>query len=239
MEKLLKMDIVNSVLLHSIYPLVSSRLCSKMSYYQSSKVNFIYDPIYENQEDYCLNSNGAKKLFNLQDKGKIILFFGAYFFSKGPDLLLQVAKELINISDLHFLFIGDTKTASFDFRKKDYVQLKNITFIDRFVEDQTVINYMIASDLLVLPYRKYYENNTSGVLVQSCLAKTPLLVPNISPFKNVIEDYHLGSTFECESIEDLKGQIIKFYKSNNDVSIQNYSDYIKTITSWHDIAKLI
>ena len=175
----------------------------------------------------------------MQEKGKIILFFGSYFFSKGPDLLLKAAEELLHLTDMNFIFIGDTKTASFEFRKEDYSKLTNVTFIDKFVEDQTAINYMIASDLVVLPYRKFYENDTSGVFVQSCLAKTPLLVPDISPFRNVIEHYKLGQTFKCESVGSLKDQIMNFYNTNDESPALNYFSYIKTLTSWSHIAKLI
>jgi glycosyltransferase involved in cell wall biosynthesis len=239
MEKLLKMDLVKSVLLHSIGPLFSEQFCYEKGFYQSKKISFIHDLIYENQKDYKLDSQDAKKLLKLEDKGKVVLFFGAYFFSKGPDILLQAAEELEDIVDLHFLFIGDTSTTSFDFKKEDYSKLTNVTFIDEFIEDQTAINYMIASDLVVLPYRKFYENNTSGVFVQSCLARTPLLVPDISPFKDVLEDYKLGFVFKCESIQSLKEQILIFYKSNSELTLSNYNKYVESITSWDIAAKLI
>ena len=239
MEKLLKIDFVKSVLIHSIGPLISKQICCENSFFQSEKVNFIHDLIYENQKDYNLDPKTTKKLLKLEDKGKIVLFFGTYFFSKGPDILLQAAQELDGILDLHFLFIGDTSTASFDFKKENYSKFTNITFIDEFVEDQTAINYMIASDLVVLPYRKFYQNNTSGVFVQSCLAKTPLLVPDISPFKNVLEDYELGFVFKCESVKSLKEQILIFYESSSQLPLIKYDKYVKTITSWDTTAKLI
>jgi len=239
MEKLLKIDFIKSVLLHSIDPKVTAKVCSSKGFFQSDKVNFIFDPIYENPNNYNMSTEHAKKLLKLKNKGTIVLFFGSYFYSKGPDLLLKAAEELAHFEDLNFIFIGNTKTASFDFQISDYSGLKNVSFIDNFVDDQTAINYMIASDLVALPYRKFYENDTSGVFVQSCLARTPLLVPDISPFKNVVEDFQVGTTFSCESVDSLKNEIINFHNSSQAISVSNYSKYINKLTSWTDIARLL
>lgn len=236
-EKLLALPEINKILMHSIGPNLMFKICKANKYYNSNKVHFIHDPLYENTSEYNLSKAQARSELKLKTQSKIILYFGAYFFSKGPDILLQAALKFKNRDDLDFIFAGNTKSASFEFNKEDYYS-PNIHFDDRFISDEIAIKYMIASDLVVLPYRKFYENNTSGVFVQSCLAKTPLLVPDINPFKDVLEAYDLGLTFKCESSDSLKNEISNFFNSTNNIN-PNFEGFIDNITKWDEIAELI
>ena len=71
---------------------------------------------------------------------------------------------------------------------------------------------------------------TKGVLVQSCLAKVPVLVPDISPFKQTVEKEEIGLTFQCESEKSFSNQIRNYF--NNGELFSGFEKYLSKIEGW-------
>lgn len=64
-----------------------------------TKISFVSEPPYETRQFYrMINKRDARKVLDINRKEKMILYFGTYFYSRGADLLIEVAKEI-----LHFL----------------------------------------------------------------------------------------------------------------------------------------
>lgn len=238
LEKLVWSDLVSSILLSSNYPRVSELVCKEKTFLDADKMNFVHNPIIDDFSKVVEDKKMARQALDIRQNCIVFLYFGAYFLSKGADILLSVAEKMAHSPDVQFIFAGDTKLTSFEFAR-DYDSALNIRFDDRFVDEETVKRYLIASDLVVLPYRRYYEHNSSAVLVQSCLAKRPVLVPDISPYKEVVTDYNLGMTFECENQEALEKELKSFLKAAGFSRNWGFDRYLSGFESWHDIAKLI
>jgi glycosyltransferase involved in cell wall biosynthesis len=75
-----------------------------------------------------------------------------------------------------------------------------------------MFNLFRDADLVVLPYRKTYKFGSSGVLIQAIQSNTPVVVPNISPFKEIVKKFNLGEVFISENNSSLKNTIIKIRK---------------------------
>lgn len=238
MEKLIRLPCIKKVLIHSVSPCITKKYSNENSIYLSDNVAFVHDPMYESYSDYNISKESARQELGFGQEDTLILYFGSYFYSKGPDLLLTVARDYSNQKGIKFLFVGSTSTASFDINIDNY-KSKNTHFVDRFVSDQEAIKYITASDLVVLPYRKFYRYDTSGVLVQSCLAHRPCLVPNFEPFSTVVEEHGIGFQFEAESNHSLKNAIDEFLISETKIDKANYKRYIDLIESWKCFAKLL
>ena len=238
LDSLLDLGITRKVLLHSIYPAGVQRYCEEKKLLQNKNIRFVGDPIYDDKTVYVLKKNEARNNIGIRHNKKIILYFGAFFLSKGPDILQEVAHRMIDRKDVIFLFAGDTKSATFNFNKDKYKD-DNLHFDDRYIDEESVVSYILASDLVVLPYRKFYEHNTSGVLIQSCLGKRPVMVPDIPPFKDVVIENDLGFIFKCENIDSLEKEIRLFLETNNDKKKYGYEKYLSKIESWDNLASIV
>jgi glycosyltransferase involved in cell wall biosynthesis len=235
-EKMLNMKSIRRVLLHSIAPNVAKKLSSDWNILQSPKVSFVHDPLYDPPSAFKLSKLEARQALQIPEKQKVLLYFGTYYRKKGADLLLAAADACQDLKGTCFLFVGNTQTAPPDFNHTAF-KLSNVRVDDRTIDEDTAYKYFIAADLIIQPYRKEYQYDTSGVLVQASLAKRPTLVPDIAPFKEVVEDYRLGLTFNCEQIDSLIEAIRGFHRDA--LEYGDYDEYVNSIESWKLLAQLI
>ena len=237
-EALLQQTYIKRVLIHSIHPETAQAKAKEMGILDSNKVAYVHDPLYDPPEALLIDKSMARRALALPLDAQIVLYFGTYGFKKGPDLLLSVAKRFKDEPRVQFIFAGNTSTATFDFDKGHY-SWANIRFDDRFIDEETAYLYFAASDLVVQPYRRYYEFDTSGVLVQACLARRAVLVPDISPFKETVNAYNLGQTFKCEDADSLEEEILMILAQKEQPNQRHFEKYISQIESWSTLADLI
>ena len=179
---------------------------------------------------YKLSKQKCRELLKLDNDIKIVLYIGGFDYSKGPDIFCQAAHLLSKDKNIQFILAGNMSKSSFGFDKNKYSN-STILFDDGYLDEDLVAKYLISADLVVLPYRKFYENSTSGILVQSCLAKVPVLVPDISPFKQTVEKEEIGLTFQCESEKSLSNQIRNYF--NNSELFSGFEKYLSKIEGWN------
>jgi glycosyltransferase involved in cell wall biosynthesis len=234
LNEILNLTTVKNIFLHTINPTITKEKAHKSDIINIDKISFLHDPIYESLSAYKNTSNLRKEL-GIHKKNFIFLYFGIYCFSKGVDILLNATKEFADIKNVTFIFAGNTKTATFDFDKRKYEKQKNIIFDDNYISEEKALKYFVTADAIVLPYRKFYEHGTSGVLVQATLANKPVIVPNISPFKETVSSDNLGLTFECESSLHLEKTLKKMIEKK--MVFHNFVSYLNKITPWIKIKK--
>jgi glycosyltransferase involved in cell wall biosynthesis len=80
---------------------------------------------------------------------------------------------------------------------------------------------------LVLPYRKIYQ---SGVLLMATSYRIPVIVSNLSPNLDIIEDGKSGLVFESGNAVSLKEKII--WANQNKDEMVEYAD-----DAWASLAK--
>jgi len=233
-EQLIHHPVVRKVLIHSNAPEITRRTAHYFQILNASNVTYMHDPIYDEPGMYQAEQEVARRWLNLPLDLPIILYFGTYFHKKGADLLLDSLAEFSDRQDVCFVLAGSTATAPAGFDKAKYQQ-PNVIFDDRYIDEITAGQYFRAADLIVQPYRRLYEHDTSGVLVQSSLAQRPVLIPDISPFCETVQRFHLGLTFRCEDRHDLAHQIAHFLTHPMLPSDLGCREHLQYIESWAKI----
>jgi glycosyltransferase involved in cell wall biosynthesis len=207
----------------------------------SPKLVITDEPPYETPEFYrSLSREEARTRLNIPSDTKMALYFGTYFYSKGADLLLEAAKDA---HDVMFYMVGDTKLTSFDYDIKEKYQLPNVVWIDGYVSEETARDYFRACDVVVLPYRHFYEHDTSGVFNQAMLAERLVILPFFDPFKAVWakSSEHLAMAFYPEEDGHLEHVIRTYFEDAGELwGIPNgFDSYLSAQKRWESIGEAI
>lgn len=132
--------------------------------------------------------SSLKKEYNLQDR-TILLTFGLLSRNKGIETVLHALPEIVKKHpNVLYIVLGTTHPAvrkMFGEEYKDYLKIlvnrygleANVFFYDKFVSEETLIDYLSMSDIYITPYLAK-EQITSGTLsyavgAGSCVLSTP------------------------------------------------------------------
>jgi len=77
----------------------------------------------------------------------------------------------------------------------------NIEIEDRYLTDNEYDDYLSKSKYVILPYRKEYEEKSSGIVLDAIYRKKPVIVPNLKSF-NFVKECQLGLVYN-ESISEV------------------------------------
>ncbi|MGE5384137.1 MAG: glycosyltransferase [Omnitrophica WOR_2 bacterium] len=163
-----------------------------------------------------INQLEARKELMIEQDLKVILFFGNIDYYKGLDLLVEsislLSEELKR--EIILLIAGNYKS-------KDYIQQVNELIQNsplqsqiipeiKFIKDENVEKYFMASDCIVLPYRDIYQ---SGVLFMAYNFGLPTIATKVGNFENDISEAKTG--FICPGIDtkSIAETIEKYFNS--------------------------
>jgi len=128
--------------------------------------------------------------------GTMFLFFGETRHEKGPNVLLEAAKRYRG-PPCTIVFAGPADHVTADDIKRTHVPA-NVDLCERleFVPEADLRSYFLATDAVVLPYRREFgAYRTSGVFQKACAAGRPLIVSDFGELGRRIHEYGLGMTF--------------------------------------------
>ena len=115
------------------------------------------------------------------------------------------------------------------FNDKEYLETlkkdakENITFIDKYLTDAEYVSLINESKFIILPYKRQYEEKSSGVLLEALYNNRPVIVPDMKSFK-MVKEFNLGivyKEFDIEIINQLKDE--KAYQQYKEA----LSDFVK------------
>lgn len=152
-------------------------------------------------EKLSLSKREARMYFNLpQDKITLVTLGGTQHY-KGLDILLEALK-LVNRD--FFLFctgvIRDLKEKEISMLTTSYSE--NVMLNMKRLTDQEFTMAIIASDIVVLPYRKVFDG-ASGLMIEAVWYKKYIIGSCHGSMGSLIRQYKLGSVFEAEDINSL------------------------------------
>ncbi|MBH08003.1 MAG: hypothetical protein CMP71_02815 [Flavobacteriales bacterium] len=182
----------------------------------------------------------AKKKFGLQNK-KVILFFGMIKEEKGLDILIKSFYEVNqNNKDVVLLIAG--KTYKSDIKKYtkiiDQLDLENSCVIhNKFIPEDALCDYYGCADVIVLPYKIIFQ---SGVLMMSSSFNVPVIVSDLEPFLDIIENQINGLVFKVNDVKSLAEKLIFSVNSTEKMNsyAKNNFEKIKNQYDWTKIGKL-
>lgn len=165
--------------------------------------NLVYYPLLN--EKISLSKREARMYFNLPQDKIILVTLGGTQYYKGLDILLEALKL---VKDDFFLFctgvVRDLKeeeisilTASYS--EKVMLNMKRLT-------DQEFTMAIIASDIVVLPYRRVFDG-ASGLMIEAVWYKKYIIGSGHGSMGSLIRKYKLGSVFKTEEVNSLSSSI--------------------------------
>ena len=160
---------------------------------------------------------------------------------KRLDFLLESMPEIIKgCSNVNLLIAGKPWQDDFLKYQKIIDDLKindHCTLHINFIKSDDLKYYYSASDLIILPYSKIYQ---SGVLMMSLSFGKPVVLSDLEPFKEVVEDQKSALFFNSGDKNNLAEVVLKALK---DDSLRNRIgdgglDLMKKKFSWNNIGEL-
>jgi len=182
----------------------------------------------------------AKKKFGLQNK-KVIMFFGMIKEEKGLDILIKSFHEVRKKNKDVVLFIAgkNYKTDNKKYTKIiNQLGLKNSCVIhNKYIPENELCDYYGCADVIVLPYKLIFQ---SGVLMMSSSFNVPIIVSDLEPFLDIIDDQKNGLVFKVNDVKSLTEKLIFSINSSEKMNsyAKNNFEKIKNQYDWTKIGKL-
>jgi len=167
-------------------------------------------PLYDNF-GAAIPKAEARRLLQLPENEKIILFFGFIRQYKGLDLLLRaMANEEIRRQGIRLLVAGEFYEDAQpyldlvkEFQLEDRVLLKT-----EFIPDREVRTYLCAGDCVVQPYRNATQ---SGVTPLAYHFEKPMIVTNVGGLPALVPHERSGLVTEPNP-DAIAAAILRFYQ---------------------------
>jgi D-inositol-3-phosphate glycosyltransferase len=185
----------------------------------------------------------VRKFFNLSPEQNVLLFFGAIKEYKGLDILFdslsQVAHKVINLT-LIIAGMPDPIELGQEYKNMISKLPKEISVIfhDKFIPNEDLEKYFIASDVIVLPYRRISH---SGVLHLAYSFGRPVIATNVGDFLESIEEGRSGFVVAANSPESLSEKIVQTF--SNKRKLEEMGEYARHLSeskySWKNSAELM
>jgi glycosyltransferase involved in cell wall biosynthesis len=176
----------------------------------------VIHPLYDNFGE-IISKRVARNLLNeklkpgIDEKEKIILFFGFIRKYKGLDILLRaMAEPAIKESGIRLLVAGEFYEDSSPYKRlieelkiRDQLILKT-----DFIPDAEVRYYLCAADAVIQPYRHATQ---SGVTPLAYHFEKPMIVSNVGSFSEQVLHQKTGLVSEPDP-RSLSEAILQFYE---------------------------
>ena len=182
----------------------------------------------------------ARRKLNLPIDRRILLFFGSIRPNKGLDVLLEALEILRRRKPKVLLVVAGALPRGMSFEPySDIIEKLNLSeyvksFV-RFIEDEEVDMFMSASDLVVLPYKKFEAQ--SGVLLRAYAHKKPVVVSNVGAMGELVTKDKVGLVIESSNVEALANAVVNVLE-NQDKFQAFYNPELEKKYSWRHIAEM-
>jgi glycosyltransferase involved in cell wall biosynthesis len=167
-------------------------------------------PIYDHFGE-TLPTADARKLLNLQDTDKVILFFGFVRAYKGLDLLIEAMTDpTIQAAGIKLVIAGEfyeSPTPYLD-QIKALGLSDCISVYNEYIGERDVKLYVSAADFIIQPYRNATQ---SGVTPMAYHFLKPMLVTNVGGLADTVPHDKVGLVVEPNPKSIAKG-ILQLYE---------------------------
>jgi glycosyltransferase involved in cell wall biosynthesis len=231
---LIRLGAIDGLFIH--HPVLRERLAEELSINKEYIIS-IPDPI--DPPVITDSKKTLRKRLSLPLKKTILLFFGGTRLNKGPDILLNSLTH-IDQKELAVVFAGQAE----DIDEEDIRHIEprinsDISIISRFkfIPDDEVYQYFVASDAVVLPYRSTYRG-TSGILQRAMASDRPVIGTDCGIIGTIIQEWNAGVVVEPDSALQLTQGIEEFLEKKNCQGIINNTKYVEA-HHWKEFASRV
>ena len=191
-----------------------------------------YLPFIENNEVVDFEK---KKTFTL-------LFFGQIKEVKGLDVLLNAFAEFSkDKEEVNLIIAGKVWKDSFE-KYQSIIDENNleekVELNIRYIAEEEIPKLYQRADFIVLPYRRIYQ---SGVLLHSMSFGCPVIVSDLPPLKEMVENGINGYVFKSEDTAALKAKLEEAYQNQQEIKLMRKAclTKMKNEFDWKQIGEKI
>lgn len=145
-----------------------------------------YIGVYPDSVDFEM----ARRYLGLNFEAKVFLSLG---YVRGYKGLLDLGKEVEEIPNSILLVAGHIAKKQAAQSKRDFAFFKDTILYEGWVKDSDIQLFMNAADFVVLPYHSALTSG-SAFLAQSFAV--PVIAPDISAFRDIIDDGRTGFLYD-------------------------------------------
>jgi len=202
-----------------------------------SKVSVLKHGSFVDLPNAKISRKSARKILDLDDDRKYILFFGRLKPNKRLDVMLKAMPQID--SSIHLIVAGHSGKDDFSKYQSiiDELDLSSRLLLDiNYISEEKRELYFKAVDSLALPYELIFQ---SGVLLMALSYGLPVVASKIPPFEEVVTDGLNALLFEKSNSIDLAKKLNRLM-NNEDLMkefTQNAISHMRNDFSWDDIAK--
>lgn len=244
LKDMLERRALAGIFIHNVYPKgVRETLDDRVEWisrYQD-KVFILHDPIYDDFYAYCTQDEAREKL-SLPADAPILLFFGELTEGKGLDILFEAIRSVKE--EFYLVIAGRPIYFSREHIHHYKKQVRNpYRVIDRlgFIPEEEVPYYFMSADAIVMPYRRQYDVGTSGILMQACSARKPIICSDVGTIGQLTRLNSLGIVVTPESPHELAEGISGFLAQRVRISEEVEVSAVRCMAEakWERIADII
>lgn len=162
-----------------------------------------------------------------------LIFFGRINKYKGIKYLLPAFNSIVSkFPDTRLVIAGKG-----DPKVQNIEGMKNVSFINHYIENEELAKLISESDLVVCPYT---DATQSGVIMTAFAFCKPVIATNVGGLKNFVEDGITGLLIDPRSADKLEEAIEKFILDPgmlNKLGRNIFDKYHTGESSWKAIAR--
>jgi glycosyltransferase involved in cell wall biosynthesis len=180
----------------------------------------------------------ARTLLKLEEKKRVILFFGFIRPYKGLRYLLEAMPLILEQMDVHLLIVGEFWKGEEEYRKQIHdLGLENaIAIVNKYVPNEEVGIYFSASDLVVLPY----TSATGSAIVQTAFScNKPVISTDVGCLPEVINHERTGYVTPAKDAGAIAEAVVRFYKEGKEEEFVKNVIQEKETFSWGNMIETI
>jgi D-inositol-3-phosphate glycosyltransferase len=192
-----------------------------------------------------LTPSEAKRLLELCEDQRAILFFGRITPYKGLEYLIAAFRQAVSSCKNYRLIIAgrpDRCEQYWSAIRQDIdeeVRTGQILLRADFIPDEEAEVYFKAADVLVLPYKDIYQ---SGVLFTGYNFGLPVIAADVGSLRDEIVERKTGFVFKPEDPADLARVIERYFSSDLYADLGNrrreISDFVTERHSWDVVGQM-
>lgn len=171
-----------------------------------------------------------RKKHQVPNESIVIGFMGRLDQPKQPEVIVELAKKLINNQNLYFIIVGDGQ--KFETLEDEIKKLTNLCHLPSTKTPENLLNLF---DIGIFP--SLFEGYP--VISMECAAlNIPVIVPNIQGFDEQIEKGNFGITYNLQSEEEDAQSIADILSTQLDDLLKKGENGQPFIDTYHNASKI-
>ena len=209
-----------------------------------SKISVIKHGMNTRVDQAGLTQAEARKRLQIGGEERVVLFFGNIDHYKGLDILLESLDFLPPefVQNFRLIIAGRIKSEEHmnlinGLLEKSHLKDRILAHV-KFIGNQDVESYFMASDCVALPYRKIYQ---SGIIFMAYAFGLPVLASDVGNFRQDVPQDKCGFLVSDNTPQAWSLMIQQYFSSglysNLEESRHIIKDWANSNYSWDEIGK--